>query len=146
MLARVPYQEIYARGQVIDIQRLVADRFGNEIPDALAPTTSVPNGQQLGDGRWRYDADGRYDNAGFTLRGRISSDDEGAFIIDTILPGSYPDRPQRHIHVKVRRPDDSDLLTTQIYFSDDPNLGCHSTGPRISLVDGYGTLDFIVPA
>lgn len=61
VLARVPFQDIYARGQVIDIQRIVADRFGNQIPDALVPTTSAPNGQQLGDGRWRYDNDGRYE-------------------------------------------------------------------------------------
>ncbi len=60
VLSRVPFQEIYARGQVVDVQRLIADRFGNPVPDAQAPTTSAPAGQQLGDGRWRYDNDGRY--------------------------------------------------------------------------------------
>lgn len=61
VLSRVPFQDIYARGQVIDVQRLVADRFGNPIPDAVVPTASAPAGQQLGDGRWRYENDGRYE-------------------------------------------------------------------------------------
>ncbi|MGE0788416.1 MAG: hypothetical protein AB7S26_22265 [Sandaracinaceae bacterium] len=61
VLARVPYQEVYARGQVIDIERIIADQFGNRIPDARAPTTATPaGGQQLGDGRWRFANDGRY--------------------------------------------------------------------------------------
>lgn len=60
VISRVPDQPIYAIGQVIDIARLVADRYGNPIDDAVVPVTSDPPGQQLGDGRFRYLEDGRY--------------------------------------------------------------------------------------
>lgn len=66
VLSRVPFQPVYAQGQVIDIAREVHDRFGNPIPDAVAPVTSSPPGQMLGDGRFRYLEDGRY-----TLTARV---------------------------------------------------------------------------
>ncbi|MCB9595619.1 MAG: hypothetical protein H6719_23055 [Sandaracinaceae bacterium] len=66
VLSRVPFQPVYAQGQVIDIAREVHDRFGNPIPDAVVPVTSSPAGEQLGDGRFRYAEDGRY-----TLTARV---------------------------------------------------------------------------
>lgn len=60
MISRVPFQPVYAQGQVIDIAREVSDRFGNPVPDAVVPVTSEPGGQRLGDGRYRYAEDGRY--------------------------------------------------------------------------------------
>jgi protocatechuate 3,4-dioxygenase beta subunit len=71
---------------------------------------------------WQANAKGDYDNAGFTLRGKLTADAAGNFVIETIVPGRYLDgaeyRPM-HIHVKVsakgHRP-----LTTQLYFADDP--------------------------
>ncbi|MEZ4337469.1 MAG: hypothetical protein R3B82_12685 [Sandaracinaceae bacterium] len=66
VLSRVPFQPVYAQGQVIDIAREVHDRFGNPIPDAVVPVTSSPPGMELGDGRFRYLADGRY-----TLTARV---------------------------------------------------------------------------
>lgn len=67
VLARVPDQPVYAIGQVVDIARIVTDRFGNEVPSADVPVTSEPAGQQLGDGRFRYLADGVY-----TLTARVT--------------------------------------------------------------------------
>ncbi len=71
---------------------------------------------------WQADANGAYDNAGFTLRGKITADAEGRFVIETIIPGRYLDgaeyRPM-HIHVKVSAPGHA-LLTTQLYFEGDP--------------------------
>ena len=61
VIARVPDRSVYAIGEVIDIRRIVSDRFDNPVEDALVPVRSVPNGQQLGDGRFRYLADGRYE-------------------------------------------------------------------------------------
>ncbi|HJL17108.1 MAG TPA: hypothetical protein RMH99_15690 [Sandaracinaceae bacterium LLY-WYZ-13_1] len=61
VISRVPDQPIYAIGQVIEIARVVADRYGNPIPDAVVPVTSDPAGQRLGDGRFRYLEDGRYE-------------------------------------------------------------------------------------
>ena len=63
---------------------------------------------------WHADAGGRYDNAGFRLRGHQLTDAEGRYRLETILPGVYPGRT-RHIHVKVQAPNGRPL-TTQLYF------------------------------
>jgi hypothetical protein len=44
--------------------------------------------------------------------------DDGRFELTTIVPGVYPGRT-RHIHVKVQAPD-GPILTTQLYFPDEP--------------------------
>ena len=67
---------------------------------------------------WQADADGRYDNSGFTLRGHQFADARGRYGLRTIVPGLYPGRT-RHIHVKVQRPH-GDVLTTQLYFPGEP--------------------------
>ena len=63
---------------------------------------------------WQADAGGRYDNAGFHLRGHQLTDAEGRYRLETILPGVYPGRT-RHIHVKAQAPG-RPALTTQLYF------------------------------
>jgi protocatechuate 3,4-dioxygenase beta subunit len=63
---------------------------------------------------WQADADGRYDNQGYRLRGHQFTDADGRFRLDTVVPGLYPGRT-RHIHVKVQAPD-GPVLTTQLYF------------------------------
>ena len=63
---------------------------------------------------WQADADGRYDNQGYRLRGHQFTDADGRFRLDTVVPGRYPGRT-RHIHVKVQAPD-GPVLTTQLYF------------------------------
>jgi len=68
---------------------------------------------------WHADAQGAYDNSGFRLRGHLFADAEGRYRLETIMPGLYPGRV-RHIHVKVRAPKGERVLTTQIYFPDDP--------------------------
>lgn len=67
---------------------------------------------------WHADAAGRYDNAGFRLRGHQITDAEGRFAFATIVPGAYPGRTL-HYHVKVQAPG-GPLLTTQLYFPDHP--------------------------
>lgn len=67
---------------------------------------------------WQADAAGRYDNAGYRLRGHLFSDEQGRWQVETIVPGAYLGRA-RHIHVKVRAPG-RDVLTTQLYFPDEP--------------------------
>lgn len=71
---------------------------------------------------WQADRDGAYDNAGFTFRGRVVTDADGRYAVRTIVPGNYLNGDQfrpAHIHVKVSAPDHG-LLTTQLYFPDDP--------------------------
>jgi protocatechuate 3,4-dioxygenase beta subunit len=67
---------------------------------------------------WQADAGGRYDNAGFRLRGHQFTDAEGRYRLETILPGVYPGRT-RHIHVKAQAPS-RPALTTQMYFPGEP--------------------------
>jgi protocatechuate 3,4-dioxygenase beta subunit len=66
---------------------------------------------------WQADDAGRYDNAGYALRGHVKTDSTGAWSITTILPGIYPGRT-RHIHVKVQVPG-RPALTTQLYFPEE---------------------------
>lgn len=68
---------------------------------------------------WQTDDAGNYDNRGYTLRGWQRADDKGRFTLVTIVPGLYPGRT-RHIHVKVQSAEDAPVLTTQLYFPDEP--------------------------
>jgi protocatechuate 3,4-dioxygenase beta subunit len=63
---------------------------------------------------WQADADGRYDNQGFRLRGHQFTDAQGRYRLETVMPGLYPGRT-RHLHVKVQARD-GPVLTTQLYF------------------------------
>ncbi len=67
---------------------------------------------------WQADAEGRYDNAGYRLRGHQFTDDAGRYRLETVVPGQYPGRT-RHIHVKVQAPGQP-ALTTQLYFPGEP--------------------------
>ena len=67
---------------------------------------------------WQADDAGVYDNVGYTLRGHQFTDEDGRFELETILPGLYPGRT-RHIHVHAQAPD-RPVLTTQLYFPDEP--------------------------
>jgi catechol 1,2-dioxygenase len=81
---------------------------------------------------WQTNARGFYSNLlglgnptnprAFNLRGRLTSDDQGRYQFESILPGRYPlfwplTRP-RHIHLTVTHPH-YESLTTQIFFEDD---------------------------
>ena len=57
---------------------------------------------------WQADAEGRYDNVGFRLRGHQFTDEAGHYRLETIVPGLYPGRT-RHVHVKVQAPNQSVL-------------------------------------
>jgi protocatechuate 3,4-dioxygenase beta subunit len=79
----------------------------------VVSTTCTPVAHALLD-FWQADADGQYDNKGFTLRGHQYTDDKGKFTLETIVPGLYPGRT-RHIHVKVQAPN-GPVLTSQLFF------------------------------
>ncbi len=69
---------------------------------------------------WHTDMDGDYDTSSpdTPYRGHFYTDDNGAFVLETIIPGLYPGRTP-HIHVKVQGAN-TPLLTTQLYFPDHP--------------------------
>ncbi|MGH9363502.1 MAG: hypothetical protein ACRD2T_16450 [Thermoanaerobaculia bacterium] len=67
---------------------------------------------------WHADDGGRYDNAGYKLRGHQFADAAGRYTLTTIAPGLYGGRT-RHFHVKVQAPN-RPVLTTQLYFPGEP--------------------------
>jgi protocatechuate 3,4-dioxygenase beta subunit len=68
---------------------------------------------------WHADDKGGYDERGNRCRGHQFTDAQGRFRFRTILPANYPGRT-RHYHVKVQAPN-RPVLTTQLYFPDDPH-------------------------
>lgn len=83
---------------------------------------------------WQTDARGFYSNMlglgdpakprTFRLRGRLRTDAEGRYRIDTILPGHYPLWPltrPRHIHLIVSH-EGRPPLVTQVFFEGDKYL------------------------
>lgn len=105
---------------------------------------------------WGCDAQGVYDNTGFKLRGNQITDAQGRFRFETLMPGSYGNSSfQRtpHLHVKVQGPG-TPLLTTQLYFSDQP-LNQHDSFFNPALLvkieqkvqqPKLALFDFVVPA
>jgi protocatechuate 3,4-dioxygenase beta subunit len=100
---------------------------------------------------WQSDDRGNYDMVGDLLRGHVYTDAQGAYSIETIVPACYEPRQARHVHVKVQgvsRP-----MTTQLYFSDDPDRAKDNYYMRELEVqvevgsDGgkQGSFDFVIP-
>ena len=92
-------------GNRITVAGFVIDKHCRPIPGSLLEI-------------WHADDVGRYDNAGFRLRGHQQVDDQGRWWFNTIIPAAYPGRT-RHYHFKVQRPG-GQLLTTQLYFPGEP--------------------------
>lgn len=73
---------------------------------------------------WHANDSGDYDNVGFNLRGKTTSNNQGFYIFETIKPGLYLNgtnyRPS-HIHFKITPPGFNTLIT-QLYFEGDPNI------------------------
>jgi len=65
---------------------------------------------------WQADANGQYDNSGYTLRGHQFTDENGYYQLITVVPGEYPGRTE-HIHFKVQAPN-GPVLTSQLFFPD----------------------------
>jgi protocatechuate 3,4-dioxygenase beta subunit len=71
---------------------------------------------------WQADGDGNYDNQGYTLRGHQFTDEEGKYILETVVPGEYPGRTP-HIHLKIRANENSETITSQLFL---PNVSQNS--------------------
>jgi protocatechuate 3,4-dioxygenase beta subunit len=100
---------------------------------------------------WQANAQGQYNNTGYTLRGHLFTDAIGRYQLTTIVPGLYPGRTE-HIHVKVQPPNGS-ILTTQLYFpdvSDNQRDGIFDSQLLLAIQntsDGVvGTFNFVVNA
>lgn len=93
---------------------------------------------------WHADPQGDYDHAGYRYRGKVTSDAQGAYRLETILPPPYAGRP-RHIHVKVHHPGGK-VLTTQLYFPgevrrENPALVVKMAGEKAPRAAGF---DFVL--
>lgn len=73
---------------------------------------------------WHANDAGAYDNDGFHLRGKTTSNAEGFYVFETIKPGKYLNgskyRPS-HIHFKITPPG-FPTITTQLYFAGDSSI------------------------
>ena len=73
---------------------------------------------------WQADEYGDYDNVGVNFRGKIITDENGNYNLETIIPGKYLNGSQyrpSHIHLKVQA-EGYDELVTQIYFQGDESI------------------------
>ena len=99
---------------------------------------------------WQADGNGNYDDAGYTLRGWQLTDANGAYRLETVIPGLYPGRTE-HIHVKVT-PAGGQTYTTQLFFpgvSQNSNDSIYAANMLINLSSASatprtGTFNFIV--
>ena len=96
---------------------------------------------------WHADDKGEYDNVGFRYRGHVVTAPDGTFRFRTIVPALYTGRT-RHYHVKVQAPD-SRLLTTQLYFPNEPanlrdDLFQRELLMRVADAGDAGRFDFIL--
>ena len=111
-------------GPRIRIEGILTDGAGAPVPDGLIET-------------WQADPAGRYhrhdgDGSG---AGRIPTDDQGRFVIDTLRPDQVPGpegRPQApHLVFRVLARGILTRLVSRIYFEDEPS---NESDPVLSLV------------
>jgi protocatechuate 3,4-dioxygenase beta subunit len=133
---RVELLEAGMAGQLIELVGFVLTRDCKPVAGALLDF-------------WQADDNGRYDNAGFRLRGHQFTDTEGRYRLRSVVPGNYPGRT-RHIHVKVQ-PRGGRVLTTQLYFPGEAQNRSDSLFRKELLVrtaknEGWlaGRFDFVV--
>jgi catechol 1,2-dioxygenase len=84
---------------------------------------------------WQVDADGEYGPGHGTdamrccyLTGRVRTDANGRYQLDTIMPGHYKgagSAPPAHIHIGVSHPGDGQVLT-ELHFAGDPALSANA--------------------
>jgi protocatechuate 3,4-dioxygenase beta subunit len=102
---RVDLREPGSRGRPVELTGFVLNRRCRPLSGTLVDL-------------WHADERGDYDNSGFRYRGHVMTAADGSYRFRTILPAAYPGRT-RHYHLKVQSPG-SRLLTTQLYFPDEP--------------------------
>ena len=108
-----------ALGESVRIEGRVLDGAGGPVPDALVETW-----QADGLGRYHHPADDRPGprDESFNGFGRIPTDADGRFVLETVIPGRVPD-PQGgeqapHVMIGVLARGLLGRLVTRLYFPD----------------------------
>lgn len=72
---------------------------------------------------WHCDHQKKYDmdSEEFRCRGKIKTDDNGAYWFKTFIPPPYAGRP-KHIHYLIDAVEGYQRLATQLYFKGDPKI------------------------
>jgi protocatechuate 3,4-dioxygenase, beta subunit len=106
-----------SQGQALSLTGLVVDHGGKPIAGAVVEIWQADH-----QGIYLHPRDSRVArrDTNFQGFGTMITNDTGAFLFRTIVPGRYEGRPP-HIHVKVTPPDGA-TLTTQLYFKGDADL------------------------
>ena len=139
-IAGAPYKEKFDEmpGQRLIITGTVMNQNCGVVPNTIIDL-------------WQTDSDGNYYFEDFTLRGKVTTDENGHYVIDTIFPGPYSEdgitRPS-HIHLKISAPGMTSH-TTQLYFEGDEH---HDFMTKPSLVLAlnkeneiiYSEFDFVI--
>tara|TARA_B100001142_G_scaffold87658_1_gene89388 strand:- start:8 stop:961 length:954 start_codon:yes stop_codon:yes gene_type:complete len=94
---------------------------------------------------WHANDAGGYDNTGYNLRGKTTTNSQGFYIFESIKPGLYLNgstfRPS-HIHFKITPPGFNTLIT-QLYFQGDPYI---PTDAAASITSGpFDATNRIIP-
>ena len=94
---------------------------------------------------WHANDAGGYDNTGYNLRGKITTNSQGFYVFESIKPGLYLNgtafRPS-HIHFKITPPGFNTLIT-QLYFQGDPHIPADAAA---SITSGqYDATNRIIP-
>ncbi len=94
---------------------------------------------------WHANDSGGYDNTGYNLRGKITTNTQGFYVFESIKPGLYLNgatfRPS-HIHFKITPPGFNTLIT-QLYFEGDPYI---PTDAAASITSGaFDATNRIIP-
>ena len=94
---------------------------------------------------WHANDSGGYDNTGYNLRGKITTNSQGFYVFESIKPGLYLNgatfRPS-HIHFKITPPGFNTLIT-QLYFQGDPYI---PTDAAASITSGsFDATNRIIP-
>tara|TARA_B100001750_G_scaffold205025_1_gene181793 strand:+ start:587 stop:1546 length:960 start_codon:yes stop_codon:yes gene_type:complete len=94
---------------------------------------------------WHANDAGNYDNVGYNLRGKVTTNSQGFYVFESIKPGLYLNgsifRPS-HIHFKITPPGFNTLIT-QLYFAGDPYI---PTDAAASITSGsFDATNRIIP-
>ena len=134
---RTSLVEAGSTGERLVVQGRVMDAAGRPLPGLTMEF-------------WQADETGAYDLEGYRYRGHQLTGADGAYRLETVVPGLYSGRT-RHIHVKVVDPERGDL-TTQLYLPGEPQnerdgiFDARLLLRDVTVVDGVrtGTFDFVL--